>query len=98
MPTVAIDMNTSGNDDSRVATIENCAQLARAGDTLTVDLVIQNVDPAVRIAGYQVDIDYDPKIIKITDVISFDAAGSTPPSNVTMISRINSKGAPASSR
>jgi len=92
LPTVAIDMNISGNDDSHVGNVQNCAQMARVGDKLTIDLVIMDVDPSVKIAGYQVDIDYDPKVIRINSAIPFDPAGSTPPNNVTMLSRIKSGG------
>ncbi len=91
-PTVAIDMKITGNNDSKVGAIQNCAELSKPGDTLTFDLVVQKVDPAVRIAGYQVDIDYDPAVIQINSVIDSDPAGSTPPNNVTILSRIASGG------
>ncbi len=119
---VAIDMDTTGNDDSTVGTIENCGEIAAVGDTHTFDLVIKGVDPADRIKGYQIDIDYDPAVIQIGidddgdtlidedpvdfidndldtmidedswDFIDVDAAGSTPPDDVTILSRIDSRG------
>lgn len=88
--TVAIDMEISGNGDSSVGPIQNCAELSQVGDTFTFDLVIQGVDSAQRIAGYQVDIDYDPTVIRINSVVDSDAPGSTPPDDVTIVSRINS--------
>jgi hypothetical protein len=88
---VAIDTTSSGNDDSSIGTVDSCASID-VGDTLTFDLIIQGVHDADRIAAYQVDIDYDPSIISVTSVIDADAAGSTAPNDVTIISRINSSG------
>ena len=93
-PTIAIDMEITGNDDSTVGAIQDCAELSQVGDTLTFDLVIQGIDAATGIAGYQVDIDYDPSVIQINSVIDVDAAGSDPPSDVTILSRIESGGGP----
>jgi hypothetical protein len=93
-PTVGIDMDITGNDDSTIGVIQDCAELSLVGDTLTFDLVIQGVDAATRIAGYQIDIDYDPSVIQINSVIDADAAGSTAPNDVTMISRVASGGGP----
>jgi hypothetical protein len=92
--TVGIDMDTSGNDDSTVGAIDECAEIAGVGDTITIDVVITGVPDSVRIQGYQTDIDYDPSILKVVEVIDVDEAGSTPPNNVTMISRINSVAGP----
>jgi hypothetical protein len=61
---VAIDTNISGNDDTTVGTIEDCAEIGTVGDTLTFDLVVVGVDVADRIKGYQFDIDYDPAVIR----------------------------------
>jgi hypothetical protein len=83
-------MDIAGNNDSNVGVIDDCAKIPKVGDTLTFDLVVQNIDPAVRIAGYQVDIDYDPDVIHITSAVTSDPAGSTPPNNVTIVSRIPS--------
>lgn len=92
VPSVALDLNTSGNDDSHVGSIEDCVQISAAGQTLTLDLVIQGIDRSIRIAGYQFDIDYDPAVIKIKSSVDFDSAGSSPPNNVTILSRISSNG------
>jgi len=86
---VAVDLDTTGNDDSTVGTIDNCRELA-VNDTIDIDLVVQGVDPADRIASYQFDIDYDPAIISVLGVTDVDARGSVSPNDVTMISRINS--------
>lgn len=91
-PSVGIDMDITGNNDSKIGTIDNCAKIPKVGDTLTFDLVVKEIDPAIRIAGYQVDIDYDPNVIQINSVISSDSAGSTAPNNVTILSRIASGG------
>lgn len=88
---VAIDTDITGNDDATVGSIEGCVEL-EVGESREFDLVIKGVDPVHRIAGYQVDIDYDPEMIAVTGYIDVDAAGSVPPDNVTMISRINSTG------
>jgi len=88
---VAIDTDISGNDDTTIGVIEPCVSI-NVGDTLTFDLIVQGVDDADRIAGYQFDIDYDPSIIQVTSVLAFDAPGSVPPDDVTIISRIDSSG------
>jgi cell division septation protein DedD len=88
---VAIDTTTAGNNDSTVGTIDSCASIS-VDQSLTFDLVIQGVDTADRIGGYQVDIDYDPSVISVDSVIDADAAGSVAPNNVTIISRIDSSG------
>jgi hypothetical protein len=80
------------NDDTVIGTIDNCFQLSAIGDTLAFDLVVQGVDAEDRIAGYQVDIDFDPSVINIIGVTDVDAAGSTPPDNVSIISRLQSGG------
>ena len=90
--TVAIDTTIEGNSDSEIGSIDVCAELAAAGDTLTFDLVVKNVPEADLIAGFQIDIDYDPSVIRITDVIDVDAAGSEAPDNVTILSRKVSSG------
>jgi hypothetical protein len=61
---VAIDTNISGNDDTTVGTIDDCAEISTVGDTLTFDLVVVGVDEADKIKGYQFDIDYDPAVIR----------------------------------
>ena len=88
---VAVDTTTAGNDDSAIGTIDSCASM-NVGETLVFDLIVRGVDDADRIAGYQVDIDYDSAIISVTSVVDADAAGSTFPNDVTMISRIESSG------
>src|SRR4030042_6664718 len=67
---VAIDMDITGNNDTTVGTIDDCKELANIGDTWTFDLIVQGVDPADKIAGYQVDIDYDPSVIQVDSVIA----------------------------
>ena len=91
-PTVGIDMDVAGNDDSTIGVVQNCAELAQVGDTLTFDLFVKNVDPSVRIQGYQFDIDYDPSVIQINSVVDLDPAGSEPPNDVSIISRLPSGG------
>jgi hypothetical protein len=90
--TVAIDTNIEGNSDSAVGPIDPCTELAAVGDSFTFDLVVKNVSEADLIAGFQVDIDYDPLVIRITNIIDADAAGSEAPANVTILSRIASSG------
>jgi hypothetical protein len=89
---VAVDVNTSGNDDSTVGTIQDCAELANVGDTLDIDVVVEGVHANDRIQGYQFDLDFDPAVLQIIDYIDIDAAGSNSPDDVTMISRISSAG------
>jgi hypothetical protein len=89
---VAVDMDTSGNDDSTVGTIENCGEIGTVGGTLTFDLVVKGIDPVDKIKGYQIDIDYDPGVIKIISVVDVDAAGSITPDDVTILSRTDSSG------
>lgn len=91
-PTVGLDMDIAGNDDSTIGAVQDCAELAQVGDTLAFDLFIKNLDSSVRIKGYQFDIDYDPSVIQINSVIDRDPAGSEPPNNVSIISRIPSGG------
>lgn len=88
---VAIDTTTDGNDDTALGTIDACASIS-VDETLVFDLVVQGVDNADRIAGYQVDIDYDATVISVDSVVDIDAAGSTAPNNVSIISRIESSG------
>jgi len=88
---LAVDVDTTGNDDSTVGTIQNCRELA-VNDTIDIDLVVQGVDPADKIHGYQVDIDYDPTVISVLNVVDADTRGSVAPNDVTMVSRINSTG------
>lgn len=90
--TVGIDTNVEGNSDSAIGSIDVCAELAAVGDSFTFDLVVMNVPEADLIAGFQFDIDYDPSVIRITDVVDVDAAGSVAPDNVTILSRIVSSG------
>lgn len=90
--TVAIDTTIEGNSDSAIGSIDVCAELAAVGDSFTFDLVVLNVPEADLIGGFQFDIDYDPSVIRITDVIDADAAGSEAPDNVTILSRIVSSG------
>ena len=79
------------NNDSVVGTVNDCIELA-VDDQIDIDLVVQGVDPADKIGGYQVDIDYDPAVISILNVVDVDPRGSAAPNDVTMISRINSTG------
>lgn len=88
---VAIDTTTDGNGDKAIGTIDSCISIAN-GSSTTFDLIVRGVDDGERIAGFQVDIDYDPAVIMVTSVIAVDAAGSTPPDDVTIISRIASSG------
>lgn len=97
--TVAVDVvidddgdTIPDNDDSTVGAIDDCVQLANVGDTVDIDLVIVGLDPADKMAGYQVDIDYFPSIVNVINVVDFDTRGSVAPNDVTMISRINSSG------
>lgn len=90
--TIAIDTNIEGNSDSEIGSIDTCAELAGIGDSFTFDLVIKNVPEANPIGGYQIDIDYDPSVIRITEIIDADAAGSVPPDNVTILTRKVSSG------
>ena len=98
VPSVGIDVDITGNDDSNVGVIDNCAEIPRVGDTLTMDLVVQGIDPAVRIRGYQVDIDYDDSVIKVIKVIGADGTptdeltGGLAAGTTSMISRIDSLG------
>ena len=62
--------------------------------TVDVDVVVDNVRFDTKIAGYQIDIDYDDSIVTPTGVVDVDARGSNAPNDVTIISRINSTGAP----
>ena len=97
-PTVGIDMEITGNNDSTVGAIQNCAELSKPGDTLTFDLIIEGISSADKIAGYQVDIDYDASVIKVTKVIGVDGTptdemtGGPAAGTVSMISRIDSLG------
>jgi hypothetical protein len=84
-------LTIAGNDDTTIGTIDDCASI-NVDDTLTFDLIVKGIDNADRIGGYQVDIDYDPAIISVTGVIDADAAGSTTPNDVTIVSRISSVG------
>lgn len=81
------------NDDSTIGPTQPCAQLG-ISDVLTFDLVAQGIDAVDRIAGYQFDVDYDPAVIQVLGVLDADAAGSTSPNDVTIISRTNSTGDP----
>jgi hypothetical protein len=91
---VAIDMDVSGNDDSTIGTIEQCQELSTVGQTHAFDLIVKGVDPADKLWGYQAEIEYDPSVINIISVLDVDPAGSIPPDDVTMISRIASTGGP----
>ena len=92
---VAVDVNTAGNDDSTVGTIDNCISITN-GATIDFDLVVKGVDPGDKIAGYQFDIDYNPSVITLdplfTGAVDADTRGSVAPNDVTMVSRINSTG------
>jgi len=105
---VAIDMDTTGNNDTNVGTIQNCAAIpnvgvhnqfpAADGTTQILDLVVKGVDAADKLAGYQFDIDYNPAVIEIIGAKAVDgtptdeALGGIPNGTVTMISRINTWG------
>ena len=91
MTLVAVDLDTTGNDDTAIGPIDDCVSISN-GASHTFDLIIQGVDDADRIGGYQVDVDYDPSIIQVTSVLSVDGAGSFAPNDVTIISRIASGG------
>ena len=105
---VAIDTDTTGNNDTTIDTIEDCGTIPNvgthnenppaAGTTLVFDLVVQGVDPADLIRSYQFDIDYDESIIEIIRVTAVDgtpmteALGGLADGTVTMISRIDTWG------
>ncbi len=97
-PIIAIDMEITGNDDSTVGAIQDCAELSVPGDTLTFDLIIQGIDTADKIAGYQIDIDYDASVITVTNVIGVDGTptdqltGGPAAGAVSILSRIDSLG------
>lgn len=89
---VALDMDTTGNGDSLIGGIQPCGSIATVGGTLTFDLIVRGVDSGDRIKAYQVDIDYNPAILSVTSIVDADAAGSTAPDDISIISRINSIG------
>jgi hypothetical protein len=105
---VAIDMDTTGNDDATVGTIENCGAmevtvdgvdndgdtLIDEADSLDFDLVVKGVDVADRLGGYGFDVDYNPGVISVTGVVDVDGGGSVAPNDVTMVSRTAAFGGP----
>lgn len=90
---VAVDVITAGNDDEVLGPTDTCVSIPVLGST-TFDLVVKGVDVADRIAGYQWDVDYPPAILSVTGILDVDAASSNAPNDITIISRINSTGAP----
>jgi hypothetical protein len=105
---VAIDMDTAGNDDTNMGTIENCAEIPSvgthnenppaAGTTHTFDLVVQGVDTVDKMKAYQFDIDYDETVIEIIGALAVDGTpidellGGPAAGTVTMISRTDTFG------
>jgi len=103
---VAIDMNTTGNDDTNVGTIQNCAAIPNvgvhnqsppaAGTTQIFDLAVKGIDPADKIKAYQFDIDYNAAVIEIIGVKAVDGTptdsqlGGIPDGTVSILSRIDS--------
>lgn len=76
---VAIDMDPVGNDDSSVGALQSCVQLGNIGDTHVFDLIVRGVHVLDRIQAYQIDIDYDPSVIRINSIVDADPAGSVAP-------------------
>jgi len=66
--TVGIDTDPAGNDASSLGDIQNC-RTVQQGDTFEIDLFIQGVPPLAGagggVAGYSLDIMFDPTVVQL---------------------------------
>lgn len=66
-PIVSMDTLTDGNTATAVETIDSCLSTT-TGSVFDVDMVIQSVDPAVGLTGFQANLMYDPAVLQVTNV------------------------------
>jgi hypothetical protein len=90
--TLAVDVNTAGNDDDQIGSIESCVSVSEGATDIIIDLVATGISDAQRIKGAQVDIDYDESIVEVDSIVALDAPGSTAPDDIIMITRIATTG------
>lgn len=64
---VAIDTDTTGNGAKTISSIEDCVA-ANPGDTLDVDVIVDEVDPADGLAGVDFTFAYDPTYVTIDSI------------------------------
>ena len=67
--TVAIDVDSAGNGPLMVGTTDTCNEtMTTAGDTLIIDVIIDELDPGDRILAWSWNLGYDPSVVEIIDV------------------------------
>jgi hypothetical protein len=78
---VAIDMDITGNTATSIGSIQSCATMGVEA-TLTIDVIVDAVDPADPIQGFQFYLLYDKTRLKVTglnNLMLLHAGGETVP-------------------
>jgi hypothetical protein len=62
---LALDVDSTNNTATHVETIDSCVSIPSVGGTATVDVVVDQV-PATGMAGVEMDVLYNPAIVRVT--------------------------------
>ena len=66
--TIAVDVDTKGNGPLTVDTIDTCNDtMQTAGDTLTIDVIVDEINTNDRLLAWSFNLEYDPSVVEIID-------------------------------
>jgi hypothetical protein len=63
--TVAIDLDSTGNTPTSVSSVEFCRDGLIGGNTFTIDIVVDEIDPSDGVSGISANLIYNPAVLQI---------------------------------
>jgi hypothetical protein len=64
---MAVDVDSTGNTPSDIGTIDDCASLSSVGETIVVDVVVDQI-PADGLSGITGDFTYNPAVLQVNSL------------------------------